>query len=161
MKKILIVALLFSLPVFADAYKCKDSSGKITVSSSPCPDYSYQVKTVPDSSPSITNYNRAQSDLERQKAWLNRRQSQQARDEVTVAAVQPYDSYGNTEKIHACLMAVTATPRLTGYAAASRRLGCFAGTRGRSAECESAVSSTPNLSMSDENQLQARCRTFQ
>jgi hypothetical protein len=162
--RIITITLLaiLSTTVHADAYKCKEPGGKLVFSSIPCPDDSTQLKAVPNANTTSSDYQRAQSDLERQKSWLNNRQVQQS-NEVRPAPALPVvqDSYGNTEKIHACLMAVTATPRISGFTAASRRVECFRGTVGRIGECESSVSSTPLLTMSEENNLQARCRTFQ
>ncbi len=158
-RNMLLALLLLPVLSHADAYKCKEPNGKIVVTSVPCED-SLQLKSIPNAGTSQSDYNRAQSDLERQKTWLRNRQVEQVNDSRLSQAVSVQDNHGNTEQIHACLMAVTATSGLTPYTAGSRRVECYRGTKGRSTECEASVAGTPRLNLSEEANLQACCRSM-
>lgn len=161
MRAISLPILLFvSFFAHADAYKCKEMGGRVVFSSSPCPENSAQVTTFQSSSTSDIQYQRAQSDLERQRAWLRNREAEQRVESRSAPVAVAQDNYGNTEKIHACLMAVTATSGLSPYNAGSRRVNCFAGTKGRAVECESSVAATPLLTIAQENALKAQCRSM-
>ena len=156
----LLILSFISFLAHADAYKCKETGGRVVFSSSPCPEYSAQVKTAQSANTSDIQYQRAQSDLARQRAWLRGREAEQ-RDESRSAPVSVVqDNYGNTEKIHACLMAVTAASGLSPYYAGSRRVSCYVGTKGRVDECESSVAATPLLTIAQESSLKARCRSM-
>lgn len=154
--------ILFSVPFLAhaDAYKCKEVGGRVVFSASPCPDNSVQIKSAQSANISGIQYQRAQSDLERQRAWLRGREAEQRVESRSAPVSVVQDNYGNTEKIHACLMAVTATSGLSPYSAGSRRVSCFAGTKGRVDECESSVAATPLLTITQESSLKARCRSL-
>ena len=161
MRAIHLLTLFFvSFLAHADAYKCKEAGGRVVFSSSPCPEYSAQVTTAQSSNTSDTQYQRAQSDLERQRAWLRNREAEQKVESRSAPVSVVQDNYGNTEKIHACLMAVTATSGLTPYSAGSRRVSCYVGTKGRVDECESSVAATPLLTITQESSLKARCRSM-
>ena len=151
-----IILVTLAAAAQADAYKCKDLTGKVTFTASPCPDDSRQISTAPASKTSQGNDNQAWSDLERQKAWLNNRQAEKNREAQNTP--QPIPQYvHNAEKLNACLMAVTATPRLSGAAAAIRRVNCFRGTQGLTGECQASVAATPGLTIHEEANLQSQC----
>ncbi len=159
MRNLLLALSLLPVLANADAYKCKEPNGKIVVTSVPCED-SLQLKSIPNAGTSQSDYNRAQSDLERQKMWLRNRQVEQANDLRAPQTVSVQNNYDDTEKIYACLMAVTATSGLTPYAAGNRRVECYRSTKGRITECEASVAGTPRLTLSEEANLQARCRSM-
>ena len=156
----LLILFFVSFLAHADAYKCKEAGGRVVFSSSPCPEYSAQVTTAQSANTSDIQYQRAQSDLERQRAWLRNREAEQKVESRSAPVSVVQDNYGNTEKIHACLMAVTATSGLTPYSAGSRRVSCYVGTKGRVDECESSVAATPLLTITQESSLKARCRSM-
>lgn len=156
----LLILSFISFLAHADAYKCKEAGGRVVFSSSPCSEHSVQVTTAQSLNTSDTQYQRAQSDLERQRAWLRNREAEQKVESRSAPVSVAQNNYGDTEKIHACLMAVTATSGLTPYSAGSRRVSCYVGTKGRVDECESSVAATPLLTIAQESSLKARCRSM-
>lgn len=156
----LLILCFVSFFAHADAFNCKEVGGRVVFSSSPCSDYSTQVTTAQSSNTSDIQYQRAQSDLERQRAWLRNREAEQRVESRSAPVSVTQDNYGNTDKIYACLMAVTATSGLTPYSAGSRRVNCYRGTKGRVGECESSVAATPLLTISQENDLKSQCRSM-
>lgn len=157
---VLAILLISASVAHADAYKCKEPNGKLVFSSVPCSINSAQISTVPNSNTTQAEYDRAQSDLDRQKSWLRKRQVEQGSQPDIQLGVVEIEKYGETDRIHACLMAVTAMSRIAPYDAGQRRVNCYRGTKGRSDECEGRVAATPLLTMNQESALKSQCRSM-
>lgn len=80
-----ILLLVLAQPVFADAYKCKSSTGQTVITDKPCDVFGHShlnsSKSDVTDSKSVA---RAQSDLQRQKSWLAGR-DQMHRDDAVLA----------------------------------------------------------------------------
>jgi len=70
MRFALLLLLAFSTLANADAYKCKGANGKAVITATPCEAGYTSVGAVRSDETSADNYNQAQADLQRQKAWL-------------------------------------------------------------------------------------------
>ncbi len=80
----MLSALLFVVAqsVFADAYKCKAPGGQVVITAQPC-DVGYQTaRAARSDGTDAASYAQAQSDLQRQKAWLAGREEVKQQDAV-------------------------------------------------------------------------------
>jgi len=165
MIKTCLILLACSLPVMAnaDVYRCKSANGQALISTSPCVDSQPPTRVIRDNSPNDAALAQAQADLERQKQWLRSRETEQRHYVVPPPARRvsgdAYDPEGR-DRIHACLMQVTATFGLSPSQEASRKVGCYRGTVGLADECEGRVAATSRLSTQDETYYKARCRAL-
>lgn len=157
------VLFCLSTVVSADVYRCRLANGQTVVSTSPCTNSQSASRVIADSNPNEAALLRAQADLERQKRWLQSRENEQQQHIATPAprrvSGDAYDSEGRN-RIHACLMQVTATFGLSPSQEASRKVNCYRGTVGLSDECEGRVAATSRLSSQDEAIYKAQCRRF-
>lgn len=157
------LGLLVSPVAQADAYRCVGAGGRVSISSLPCDGVS-RVQRSDDVS--ADQQRRAVSDLERQRQFLRMREREQALTGGFVAEANPHQGTGNAfdqatrDRLHACLMAVTATSGLSAYETGRRRVQCYAETRGLLDECEMRVTGTSGLTTAQEHHLRAQCRSM-
>jgi hypothetical protein len=71
---LLIGSICFPVAVYADTYRCRTPNGQTLISSLPCDDTSRTVSAIPSDPDNTAGIRKAQSDLERQKAWLRQRE---------------------------------------------------------------------------------------
>ncbi len=150
----------------ADAYRCRSSTGQTTISSSPCSENQRITSVIPSYSQDERGLRQAQSDLERQKQWLKQRELSQQPQPLPVPISNSrrptgdaYDPDGR-DRIHACLMSVTARSGLSAIETGQRRVNCYRGTSGLQDECEMRVTGTAGLTSHQEQSLRHRCRSF-
>lgn len=127
---------LLPAPSLADAYKCRTSTGSIVVSSSPCGEAEKAVQVQrSDNIPAYQQQN-ALNDLERQKQFLRMREREQQSTSGYVSNTNSHQGTGNAydadtrDRIHSCLMKITATSGISSGETARRRLTA---TQGRAA----------------------------
>lgn len=162
---VLIVGIIcFSAAAYADTYRCRTANGQTLISSSPCDDTSRIVSTIPSGPDNTAGIQRAQSDLERQKAWLRQRESENWQQPTPQYVERrttgdAFDGEGR-DRIHSCLMAATAASGLSAYQVAQRRVNCYQGTFGLRDECEGRVTASMGLTMNQEQALRRQCSSF-
>ncbi|WP_374343309.1 DUF4124 domain-containing protein [Azonexus sp.] len=160
---LLALGILFCPVAQADAYRCVGAGGRVSISSVPCDGMS-RVQRSDDVS--ADQQRRALSDLERQRKFLRMREREQAASGSYVMEANPHQGTGNAfdpatrDRLHACLMSVTATSGLSAYETGRRRVQCYAGTRGLLDECEMRVTGTAGLTTAQERHLRAQCRSM-
>lgn len=159
--------LCLASAVHADAFRCKAANGQTTISSVPCGDNSSTTRVVIDGGSSPDSIQRAQAELSRQKEWLKSREREQqvstpkyavASNARTVSG-DAYDP-ATRDRIHACLMQITATTGLSPSQEASRKVGCYRGTVGLADECEGRITATSRLGSREEEMYKAQCRSL-
>lgn len=164
---LMLGGICFPVAAYADTYRCRTANGQTLISSSPCDDTSRTVSTIPAESDNTAGVRRAQSDLERQKAWLRQREIEigQQPTQNTPQYVErrttgdAFDGEGR-HRIHSCLMAATAASGLSAYQVAQLRVNCYQGTYGLREECEGRVTASMGLTMNQEQALRRQCRSF-
>lgn len=164
---IFAVALVqLSASAHADAFRCRSNTGQIVYSNLPCGETHKTTNAVSTESIDEMNLKQANSELERQKQWLRQReQAQQIQSTPVQAATvkrptgDAYDQSGR-DRIHTCLMAVTAKIGLSAYEAGQRRVNCYQGTYGLRDECEMRVTGTGGLTSNQENNLRQQCKNL-
>ncbi len=160
---LLTLGILASSVAQADAYRCVGAGGRVSISSVPCDGVSRVQRS--DDVP-VDQQRWAVSDLERQRQFLWMRARERASPGAYVAEANPHQGTGNAfdqatrDRLHACLMAVTATSGLSAYETGRRRVQCYAGTRGLLDECEMRVTGTSGLTTAQEHQLRTQCRSM-
>lgn len=157
--RFLLSILLFTAfqPALADAYKCKSPTGQVVFTDKPC-ELGYSQHSSSKSDPSdYESIRRAQSDLQRQKNFVASRDAERSSYVPAAPGIVSVDS-NNRDAIYACLMKVTATPRLDSVSQASRKVSCYSGTVGLIDECQSSVTATTGLSTAQENNIKRGCR---
>mgnify|MGYP000969006065 FL=1 len=147
-----ILVLLFSIiapsVTFADAYKCRAENGKTIISSIPCQEASVPVSVQRSDNIQAQQYQNAVNDLERQKQYLKMREREQQSSRVTASNTNPHQGTGNAydpdtrDRIHSCLMKITATMGLSSGEIARRKVYCYVGTKGLADECEGRITAT-------------------
>lgn len=163
---VLSALTLLPAPALADAYKCRTSSGSIVISSSPCGESEKAVQVQRSDNTPPHQQQSALSDLERQKQFLRMREREQQASFGYTSPANPYQGTGNAydpdtrDRIHACLMKVTATSGISSGEAARRKVTCYSGTRGLADECEGRITATGGLTTQQENQFRAQCRSI-
>lgn len=145
---------LFQIPtVMANTYRCKAPNGSVTISSQPCAGNYVTTGVVSAESPSASSLQRAYSDLERQKKFIETRESENR--------TQYRNSYSATEsprdKLNSCLMQVAAKRHYSSYSEAQSKIGCYRGLEFRD-ECEMSVTATSGLTTGQEQSLRQMCR---
>lgn len=160
---ILQLAVL-SQPASADAYRCKGKSGLAVISATPCEEGYVTSSVAQSDSIEARQLRQAQADLERQREFVASRERERGQAPRYVAAeANPHRGTGNVhdpetrDRIHACLMAVTATTGLPPNEEARRKVNCYVGTRQLHEECENRVASTMRLDSSAERHYKAQC----
>lgn len=150
--------LLFALaqPVFADAYKCRSTTGQVIITDRPCAAGYSVSSSVRSYSIDAESHRQSQADLKRQKEWLARRAAEENRAPAPVGYVSA-PSY-DRDAIYACLMKITATPGLTPREEASRKVPCYPSGVGLVEECKSSVAATMRLPSNEEAAIKSRCR---
>lgn len=162
---VLAGALGLSSTGYADTYRCRATSGQVIISSAPCDDAHRTTTVVPAQTGEEWRQRQAQGDLERQRQWLQQREQEQRRPQGVQYAPErrptgdAHDPEGR-DRIHACLMAVTATSGLSAVQAGQRRVNCYHGTYGLRDECEMRVTGTGGLTTSQEQSLRQQCRNL-
>ena len=152
--------------VLADAYKCKGPNGKIAISSSPCDDTSTAVSVQRSDHISAYQQQEALNDLERQRQFLRTREREEQATGGYVSNANPHQGTGNAydpdtrDRIHSCLMKITATTGISSGEAARRKVNCYSGTRGLADECEGRITATGGLTTAQENSFRAQCRSI-
>lgn len=147
---------------FADAFRCPGANGKVLFSSTPC-DGASKVQRSDYISPD--QQQNAQSDLERQKQFLRMRE-REAQSSTGYASSHAPQGTGYAseqairERIHSCLMAVTATTGISSYESGRRRVQCYSGTKGLLDECEMRVTGTGGLTSQQEQNLRSMCKSM-
>lgn len=161
---LILGAICFPAAAYADTYRCRTANGQTLISSSPCGDTERTVSTIPSGPDNAAGIQRAQSDLERQKAWLQKRDSEN-RQQPTQQYVErrttgdAFDGAGR-DRINSCLMAATAASGLNAYQVAQRRVNCYQGTHGLREECEMRVTASIGLTTNQEHWLRQQCRSY-
>jgi hypothetical protein len=164
---LLIGSICFPVAASADTYRCRTANGQTLISSSPCDDISRTVSAIPSGPDNTAGIQKAQSDLERQKAWLRQREIESGQ-QPTLQTPQyverrttgdAFDGEGR-DRIHSCLMAATATSGVSAYQVAQRRVNCYQGTYGLREECEMRVTASTGLTTNQEHWLRQQCRGF-
>ena len=152
-----ILLLVLSQPVFADAYKCRPSTGQAVITERPCDNgYGYASSAKSDGT-DTESYRRAQADLQRQKDWLRQREADQRGSSSVQSVYVAAPSY-DRDAIYACLMKVTATLNLRPVEQAHRKVNCYPGGVGLVEDCKSSVHATMLLSSSEEAAIKSTCR---
>ncbi|MDR2837323.1 MAG: DUF4124 domain-containing protein [Azonexus sp.] len=162
--------LLFFLPyslTHADAYKCRNANGKIMISSLPCDEGKVTVSIAPSEHINPASLRDHRADLQRQKNIIAQAQ-QASTTELTPPAIlgQPQKTSGGPDdsetrnRIHACLMKITATSGLSGWSQAQRKVGCYRGTVGLQGECETRITATLGLTSDQESYFRQQCRNL-
>lgn len=155
----------FSAPVHADAFRCRSTTGQVVFSNLPCAETHRTTNVVNTENIDESNLRKAQTDLERQKLWLKQREGSQqtysapASTTIKRPTGDAYDSDGR-DRIHTCLMAVTAKTGLSAYETGQRRVNCYQGTYGLKDECEMRVTGTAGLTSNQENNLRLQCKNL-
>ena len=157
---------LLPAPSLADAYKCRTSTGSIVVSSSPCGETEKAVQVQrSDNTPAYQQQN-ALNDLERQKQFLRMREREQQSTSGYVSNTNSHQGTGNAydadtrDRIHSCLMKITATSGISSGETARRKVTCYSGTRGLADECEGRITATGGLTTQQDSQFRAQCRSI-
>jgi hypothetical protein len=151
-----ILLLVLAQPAFSDAYKCKDQNGRVLFTERPC-ENGHSHASVKSYAIDPESVRQSQAELQRQKAWLSRREADQRippRASSPYAAAPAYD----LDAIHACLMKVTATPNLSPGTEARRKVQCYPAGVGLVEDCKSSVVATMRLSSSEEASIKNICR---
>jgi hypothetical protein len=169
MNRICISLLLICLPFLAraDAFRCKGVSGQAIISSIPCSDNYATTRVVNSENPNANSVQRAQADLERQKQWLMIREREQhdagpryvAAPPATTVSGDAYDPV-TRDRIHACLMGITAIVGLSPSQEAQRKVACYRGTVGLNEECEGRIAATSRLESREEARYKTQCRNL-
>lgn len=159
---ILQLAVL-SQPASADAYRCKGKRGLAVISATPCEEGYVTSSVAQSDSIEARQLRQAQADLARQREFVASRERERGQAPRYLAA-EANPQRGNAldpeprDRIHACLMAVTATTGLSPNEEAHRKVNCYVGTRQLYEECESRVASTLRLDSAAERHYKAQCR---
>ncbi len=154
---VLCTSLLFQIPtVMADTYRCKAPNGSVTISSQPCEGNYVTTGVISADSPSAISLQRAYSDLERQKKFIETRES-----ENRTQYQHTYSTNSTTEnprdKLNSCLMQVAAKRHYSSYSEAQSKISCYRGT-GLRDECEMSITATSGLTTGQEQALRQLCR---
>lgn len=88
MRELFLILVLISTSAFADAYKCKSPSGHVVFTEKPCDPGYTNTRAVSSAGVDDVAVARAQSDLERQKAWLAGREQIQREDAAAIARLR-------------------------------------------------------------------------
>lgn len=158
----LLIGLGSNCPASADALKCREPNGKIVISNVPCAERATVVSVQRSDTISAEQQRNALNDLQRQRQYLIEREREQDRDRAgsrPAAAAGPADEPDRRDRIHACLMKITATSGLMPYETGRRKVDCYRGTRQLADECESRITATGGLTSPQESALKAQCRT--
>lgn len=152
-----IFGLLFSIASYADTYRCKPPAGPVVISNRPCEGHYVTTGVVEATSPNAVALQRAQSDLERQKRYIEMRERERTPQahygsSVTAPAGKTRDS------LNQCLMSVAAK-RLSPVSEAQSKISCYVGT-GMRDECEMSVTATLGLTTNQENSLRQQCKSI-
>lgn len=163
---LLSTTVLFPAPSHADAYKCRTSTGGVVISSSPCAETEKAVQVQRNESIPVYQQQNAINDLERQKQFLRMREREQQAAGGYASNTNPHQGTGNAydpdtrDRIHSCLMKITATTGISSGEAARRKVNCYSGTRGLADECEGRITATGGLTTQQENQFRTQCRSI-
>ena len=159
----LIIQLLccaLSFPAAADAVKCRQPNGKVVISNMPCDEDAKTVATHRSDYISPQQRQAAAQDVERQKAFVARSESERvAPVQYSSSSQQPSNQQDVTGRIYACLMRVSATANLRPDEEARRKVGCYESTRGLANDCERSVGATMSLPSSSEAFYRGQCRS--
>ncbi len=161
----LLVAGFFCPPVMADAIKCKQSNGKIVISNIACAANASAVSVQRSEYISASQRQVAINDVERQRQFLNSLDRERQTVNVQVASSRNVhqgsgDAYDpeTRDRIHACLMKITATSGLSSVEEARRKVNCYRNTRNLASECESRITATGGLMTDQERYFKGLCR---
>lgn len=151
-----VCGIFFSVAAHADTYRCKSPSGHTVIASRPCEGGYTTTGVVQADSPNAVALQKAYSDLERQKRFLEMRERQNqppyySDNRVATVSRPPRDS------VNDCLMNVAAK-RLTPVSEAQSKISCYTGT-GMRDECEMSVTATLGLTSNQENALRQQCKS--
>lgn len=163
----LLALTLASALAHADAYRCRQANGAVVISSRPCDDDAVTAAVVRSEQPSLQSVGRAQADLERQRQFVAQREQERTAEQVRHASVAQArkvsgDAYDpdTRNRIHACLMKITATMGLSPTAQAQRKVHCYHGTVGLRDECEGRITATGGLTTNQEQHFRQQCRSL-
>lgn len=161
----LLSLALATIPAHADAYKCRVANGSILISSQPCNESTLDSTVVRSDNASPSSVARARADLERQKQFVAKREQERTTDQsryATVVKPQKVSGEANDpegrQRIHACLMKITATPGLMAVDEAQRKVNCYQGTVGLRDECARRITATAGLTNHQEEHFRRQCR---
>lgn len=153
----LLIGVGGSFPASADALKCREPNGKIVISNVPCAEQATVVSVQRSDTISAEQHRNALNDLQRQRQYLIERERDQA-GSWSAAAAGKTNEPDLRDRIHACLMKITATGGLIPYETGRRKVDCYRGTRQLADECESRITATGGLTSPQEQTLKAQCR---
>jgi len=140
----------------ADAIKYRQPNGKVMITNQPTDDGSKVVSVHRDDRITYEQQSAAQSDLERQRAYLNAREQQNRTAQPTYSA-PPASAGKDMSVIHSCLMKVTGTFGLHPDEQARRKVACYSGTSGLNDDCQRSVAATMTISTNSENFYKRQC----
>lgn len=81
MKTLLLLALCFALPAGADVYKCRLPDGRIEIANAPCARNAGTLEQRPEESVSAERKAESERDLERQRAFVEKREAARREEE--------------------------------------------------------------------------------
>lgn len=161
----LITAAVISSPTSADAIKCREPGGKIVISSGYCDERSTAVSVQRSDSITAAQQQNAINDLQRQRQYLNNLERERQASAQRVVSNDNHhrgtgDAYDTEtrDRIHACLMKITATTGLSSNEIARRKVDCYRNTRTLAGECEGRITATAGLMSNQEQFYRAQCR---
>jgi hypothetical protein len=151
--------------VHADAVKYRQSNGQIVISNVGASGGAKVVSVYEAENASASQQQNAVSDLQRQRQFVETKERERYMANLQPSATQAPRSNNAAEqnsavrdRIHACLMKVTATFGLSPSEEARRKVSCFINSKGMQDECEYSVAATMKLSSNDELNYKAQCR---
>lgn len=161
----LISVALISCPASADAVKCRGPGGQIVISSSPCDERSTAVSVQRSDNITAAQQQNAMNDLQRQRQYLNNLDRERQASVQHAAPTDDHhrgtgDAYDSEtrDRIHGCLMKITATSGLSSTETARRKADCYRNTRTLAGECEGRITATAGLMSNQEQFYRAQCR---
>lgn len=105
------------------------------------------------------------NDLQRQRQFLNNLDRERQASDSHVAMNDDHhrgtgDAYDSEtrDRIHSCLMKITATSGLSATETARRKVDCYRNTRTLAGECEGRITATAGLMSNQEQFYRAQCR---
>lgn len=159
MKTILLAACLFTATAntYADAIKYRQANGQTLISNQGAGDGAREISVHREEYISPYQRQSAANDLQRQKNFLNARESENRVSVANSGHTGNAAASANIEQLHGCLRQVTATFGLSPAQEAGRKVNCYAGTVGLNDECQSSVAATMRLSTQDEARYKSSC----
>jgi hypothetical protein len=149
----------------SDAFKCRQPNGKFVFSNTVCDETASLISTQRSDHISAEQQQNAINDVRRQRQYLNTVERERQTSSQYVSTANSHQGTGNVydpdtrDRIHACLMKVTALFGLSPYDEGRRKVDCYRGTKGLLDECEGRITATARLTTQQEQSLRGLCRS--